>query len=800
MSRGGSDGVRSTLGRTMHVKVDGGINALSSSRDSSQVVVAGRSVFKIFHIEDLGFQERIDLRVGRITLKYSCNDVMWHPHKDELLATGATNGNVIIWDLNKIKGNKMDITFSDHKRTVNKVCFHPSESNLLLSGSQGGSMKCFDLRTEKCEMTFQGGNDSVRDLQFSPYQYFIFAATSDNGNIQLWDYRRKDKFLHQFMAHNGPAFGLDWHPEEKQWLATCGRDRIIKVWRWDERQLHEEYTVFTIASVARVKWRPEKKYHIASCSQVVDQSVCVWDIRRSYMPFAVFEEHNDVVSGILWRQDPHIFLSGGKDSMLYQHVFKDAKRPSARANPVGVSMSIFGDLCHAFTGGKSTVKSSANNYPATRLPFSWRRSTEVPEMFRQYESTLMVHELQETNKYSDQFCEMAKHYQLTGRPFAELCEHNAKVAHGLGAYQVAQTWNMLRLFYSDSRAPSRMYSKPMSSISDTSNKPSDTEKTPDAPMATNHDRPSFSQQPSTTDPTAESTAGGQTDDNDSVISDSELPFNKQRHRSQEGPGDEPREFWEYTEHDDAEDMEEHGYSAGWGGMNENWTLPTEAFQQRQEIIDRPPSPDQTQDRARADSPSSQLVDLDSDVPGTQLLTAPSTNPSVTNQFIDFQFCIKFAPIILEMLEYYADQGDVQTSVSIIVVLGDRIQKEINLDTQEHWFMSYIDLLSRFKLWCIATEIVKLSNHPNVGMLNQQSTTIHTKCNRCNKQLDKVSWACSSGKCTSLTNTCSVCHLPVKGLYAWCQGCSHGGHIEHMKEWLEKNPMCPTGCGHYCEYT
>ena len=79
---------------------------------------------------------------------------------------------------------------------------------------------------------------------------------------------------------------------------------LLQVWRWDDRQLHEEYSVFTIASVARVKWRPEKKYHIASCSQVVDQSVCVWDIRRPYMPFAVFEEHNDVVSGMLdvWRE------------------------------------------------------------------------------------------------------------------------------------------------------------------------------------------------------------------------------------------------------------------------------------------------------------------------------------------------------------------------------------------------------------------------------------------------------------------------------------------------------------------
>ncbi len=107
---------------------------------------------------------------------------------------------------------------------------------------------------------------------------------------------------------------------------------------------------------------------------------------------------------------------------------------------------------------------------------------------------------------------------------------------------------------------------------------------PDVPLATNHDRPSFSQQPSTTDPTGESTAGGQTDDNESIISDSEIPFNKQRHRSQEG-GEEPREYWEYTEHEEAEELEETGYPTALG-MSENWTLPTEAFQQRQEIIDR----------------------------------------------------------------------------------------------------------------------------------------------------------------------------------------------------------------------
>lgn len=72
-------------------------------------------------------------------------------------------------------------------------------------------------------------SESVRDVQFSPSQYFQFAAVQENGNVQLWDMRRTDRCERQFTAHNGPVFACDWHPEEKRWLATAGRDKTIKV-------------------------------------------------------------------------------------------------------------------------------------------------------------------------------------------------------------------------------------------------------------------------------------------------------------------------------------------------------------------------------------------------------------------------------------------------------------------------------------------------------------------------------------------------------------------------------------------
>lgn len=108
-----------------------------------------------------------------------------------------------------------------------------------------------------------------------------------------------------------------------------------------------------------------------------------------------------------------------------------------------------------------------------------------------------------------------------------------------------------------------------------------------------------------------------------------------------------------------------------------------------------------------------------------------------------------------------------------------------------------DLLSHYQLYTVANDVIKLCSVPSVRELNQQSTTVHTNCNLCNRLLNKSGWYCTS--CRKHTNCCSICQLPVRGLYVWCQGCSHGGHLQHIQEWMKKSPQCPTGCGHYCEY-
>lgn len=141
----------------MHCHLDAPANAISVCRDAAQVVVAGRSIFKIYAIEEEQFVEKLNLRVGRKpSLNLSCADVVWHQMDENLLATAATNGVVVTWNLGRPSRNKQDQLFTEHKRTVNKVCFHPTEAHVLLSGSQDGFMKCFDLRRKDSVSTFSG--------------------------------------------------------------------------------------------------------------------------------------------------------------------------------------------------------------------------------------------------------------------------------------------------------------------------------------------------------------------------------------------------------------------------------------------------------------------------------------------------------------------------------------------------------------------------------------------------------------------------------------------------------------------
>lgn len=347
------------------------INAISLSKDN-RVVVAGRSLLKIFNFNeaDKEFTETVNLQGGRREqgLNMSSADVAWSELQENILATGATNGAVIAWDLNMQNRNKQYAIFNEHSRSVSKISFHPGDHNILLSGSQDGSMKLFDVRRKMCLATFYGRADGIRCVQFSPNanSNCQFASSMDNGYVQIWDTRKPNCYVKEFIAHKGSVYTLDWHPdpEEKGILVTGGRDKTVKVWDTNTDGCDKTKEIPAGAVVSTVKWRPRHKQQLATAYMIMDYDINLWDLRRVHVPYAQFQDHTELTAGLAWkRNDPQSLYSCSKDGTLVLHSVERAKFSADVLKAGGVSHNQHGYVVVAGNQAPTPAPSSRSSSP-----------------------------------------------------------------------------------------------------------------------------------------------------------------------------------------------------------------------------------------------------------------------------------------------------------------------------------------------------------------------------------------------------------------------------------------------------
>ncbi|KPJ15450.1 WD repeat-containing protein 24 [Papilio machaon] len=698
---------------TICVSQEGPANALALNKDCTQVVIAGRNVFKVFSIGEDEFSEVCNLRVGKnLNLNFSSIDVAWSTIEENTLATAATNGAVVVWNLGRSGRSKQEHVFSDHKRTVNKVSFHLTEPSLLISGSQDGMMKCFDLRMK-----------------------------------EVWD------------MHGKPNL---------------------------------EYTIYTIASVGHVKWRPQKKYQVASCALVLDCAVHVWDVRRPHVPLATFAEHRDVTTAIAWLS-PAAFLSTSRDCSLYRHRFLEAAHPVLWANPQSVCISARGEVVHAVPEcplpALAAPPAATPAPPADRhVPGLGRKQPTAGSLSASAQAALerafpggaasVV--ARHWPAPADALLHCARRYRMRGEPPHMLAKHNAAVAREAQRHCVEHVWEVVRAV-----CPPAKFAKQMRDdeagcgwVSAASAHYVDVEaldwtlpeeafplrSAPPAPLAL-HALPHHAHLPHLAHLHHHHHHHYDDIEHDGVLGGagcgSSSPGGSSSGASG-GSGSHDAAHRTYSHQNSISTMEEvEGGEGGEGG--EAGALSVRVGEER------------------------------------------SARPDV-------------APLLAQALQLHAALGDVQTAAVVCIVLHEHrsdLFSYIEESLQEQWLLGYIELLQRHKLWNVATEsvtkpdwdrgdhskwcdrqVVRCAWLSSVWSLSQQSSSVAACCGRCGRRT-RTRAPCE--RCAPRRpDLCAVCHQVVRGLYAWCQGCSHGGHLLHMRSWMQQHRICPAGCGHYCQ--
>eukprot|EP00095_Tigriopus_kingsejongensis_P009251 maker-scaffold922_size80897-snap-gene-0.17 protein:Tk09251 transcript:maker-scaffold922_size80897-snap-gene-0.17-mRNA-1 annotation:"hypothetical protein D910_02335" len=878
--------------RTFSTGPENAPNALDTHPDETHVVVAGRNVFKVFTLDEGGFNELYNLRSGRsINLNYSCNDVAWSPYDDQVLCTAATNGAVVLWNLAKTAKSKPEHIFADHKRTVNQVCFHPSEAHWLLSASQDGTIRLFDMRSRECTQVFCHGSESIRDAQFSPHQSQTFASAAENGRVSIWDMRKPDRAEKSWNAHTEYVFSCDWHPNCRAFLATAGRDKTVKVWNIEDDRPKLDTVIQTIGPVGRVKWRPNHRFHIACSALALDFSVHIWDVRRPWIPLHSFDQHTDVTTDFVFRRDSEALLSTGRDGMVYHHALQDGIQPMENSNPHALALNLRGDISYiskdkdSMTDAMTTIKAESiiplpppmppvsltspagasspmgNSTPSASASAAQRNSItsrvasadkikktvkdkeieEKRETIRGTKSIMKIFgtfdsgpelpldqsETAEAISFlnvpppqedvltnNDAFITCAKSYKFTGDSFAEMCDHNEAVAHNCHLFQVSTAWSIIKILnggfdYDPAIASAEAYRRNLSSGVDDPLGPNAGEADNWVRSASNRLR-HLSGVGGLGDKKGDSGGGGRIttplegeSENDSDESQDEMEAEDMLANIASGQmlGD-----YRVNPNEDQDlFLEEFVYadmaSAAEGSIG--WKLRTEAFDPRHELNQDIPHDEAADEQYvlngmqndenrgnNEDDPIVPLVDnLTIEDQTGHLLSVPPLEdlPEMDND-----------PVIQETLEEYAKLGDIQTVVVMYLVLGDKMKGMFDDDLVEYWFTAYIDMLKRHKLYNEANMVIKACPVKGVNSLNLDSTVYYSNCTECSRALNqKGAWFCE--RCRSTPFLCAVCQDTVRGVFAWCQGCGHGGHANHLRIWYNENKLCPTGCGHACQY-
>uniref|UniRef100_F6YJC3 GATOR2 complex protein WDR24 n=1 Tax=Ciona intestinalis TaxID=7719 RepID=F6YJC3_CIOIN len=765
---------------TTSVNVGSAINALSLCQNSNKIVVAGRALLKIYEAEPQNqLKEIANLHMGRKQgLNMSSSDVVWSSKDENLIATAATNGAIVVWDLNAVGRNKQLAVLSDHRRTVTKISIHPKESTRLLSGSQDCTMRMFDLRKKESTGMFQSKADGVRSVEFSPFHYFMFAASFDNGSVQqIWDYRQSKTYLSQFLAHKGSVYTLNWHPDEdeRNKIATGGRDNIVKVWETGTSHNKQISNIPTSTSVSAVRWRPSHKDQLATVSMMLDFSVNVWDLRRRFVPYAYFEEHNDVTTGIAWKQnDPEVLFSCSKDGTLVMHAMQDAIQPWKKIKTRGLDVGSRGLVL--FAGEDSNIPARAQSPTGSgQNARSHLNSFTNNSTLKTHDSTQEINQTSQTMDeiisetfVDDGFVYAAKHYLLNGpendMSFRKLCEHNSNVAAKLGEFSVSRVWLILAEFYNSvvllkQKMTSNFFPVPKTCSDATL----DGTKRTENETKRNSDEVS-SPHVQSVDPDSEF----QSDEVEDYLTD----IARGRHSEPDFYiSDDENGLWGGATSDADFMYTQEGYPLK---LLKSMTNDSEA--PKQKII--------TPHGGRWYE--TQTSTQDSSSPPTPTSMDQNSDPLATAFHVNVT--------IFTLTRYLAESGDVQTPVSILVAISSyptNVTLEIPEAEAEHWFNSYLDLLFKHELFVQHAEVIKLSRLPSIRMLSS-SSTIHTSCKVCQRRMpNSCSWSCDHRSKPDHKSPvlCFLCKKVVKTLYLYCQTCSFGGHLQCMQSWIFYNCYC-----------
>ncbi|XP_077999565.1 protein transport protein Sec31A-like isoform X2 [Glandiceps talaboti] len=288
-----------------------------------------------------GFITKTDKHIGAVRAL----DV--NPFQANLLASGASDSEIYIWDLNNPTNPMTPGTKSQPPDDISCLAWNRQVQHILASTSPGGRSVVWDLRKNEpiIKVTDHSSRIRCKAVAWHPEvaTQMVLASEDDHAPvIQMWDLRFATSPLKTLENHQRGVLAIAWCPQDPDLLLSCAKDNRILCWNPNSSVAGGE-VVYELPTSTQwcfdVQWCPRNPAVISTSS--FDGNISIYSLMGGGQVVQQQQQTTDMIAESFPGAQP--FTPPQQDDAPKQPVLLK-KPPKWLRRPVGASFGFGGKL------------------------------------------------------------------------------------------------------------------------------------------------------------------------------------------------------------------------------------------------------------------------------------------------------------------------------------------------------------------------------------------------------------------------------------------------------------------------
>lgn len=236
--------------------------------------------------------------------------------KPEVLACGASNGTIYLYDLKKKSFIKSIIA---HSKSLFQILSIDYEYWVSIGGD--GVLNVWDSNNFNRLYSYNVSTESLRAIAYDSVRNWLIMAGSD-AKIRVFEMQwtnLKISKIKEWDAHIPSVFALTL-TKKKPFLISAGRDATIRVWNYENNFALMYEIPAHIQTINHLQLNPNQNYML---SAGMDKLIKLWDVQNEFKLIKVIDKnrndsHIASVNHLLWLEYNDSVISCSDDKKIIQ--------------------------------------------------------------------------------------------------------------------------------------------------------------------------------------------------------------------------------------------------------------------------------------------------------------------------------------------------------------------------------------------------------------------------------------------------------------------------------------------------